>query len=102
MLIRTLLQVTRRTGLPWGLDPSSPPNLLCDTKHLMFQLVPHLKNLPGEEERRQIRERAGAVLAEARALADVLDRQEGQTTWILGQVQAHPNAKELARDVRPY
>ncbi|HWH70540.1 MAG TPA: hypothetical protein VNT26_14225 [Candidatus Sulfotelmatobacter sp.] len=42
---------------------------------------PHSTSLPSPEERRQIMERAGMVLAEARTLMDQLDRTENQLLW---------------------
>jgi hypothetical protein len=44
--------------------------------------------LPGADERRQILERAGVVLAQARALCETLDREGGRITW--SWEQAHP------------
>jgi len=39
------------------------------------------KMLPSPEERRRILEQAGVILAEARALAHLLDDQRDQETW---------------------
>jgi hypothetical protein len=52
------------------------------------------RSLPGPEERRKILERAGLILAEARALVDRLDRADGKVLWV---AQANRAVRSLAQ-----
>ena len=57
------------------------------------------RTLPTPEERRRILERAGLVLAEARALMELLDREDGK---LMLSVYANRSSRGLVGRVRPH